>query len=174
MPTRACSGPAMPDARRTPVAAALAAWAEDPDIVADPYQLHDGRVWASVYDLLPGALVTPGRTMVAAWGDLTWAAVPTWDEHELDWLWLDPVRRDDLPDVSEHYPDRRGDPVVADLEATIEVARNVIAARRRLAATLMERLGPGVLRTLDEETQEQLARAARQCLPRVEEVDPGS
>jgi hypothetical protein len=61
-------------------------------VLADPTQLHDGKVWASVHDALPGAVLPNGRVVVAAWGRLTWTARVAWDARDQRVLWLLPVQ----------------------------------------------------------------------------------
>lgn len=145
-----------------PVASALSSWLADPDVIADPYQLHGTRVWAHASDILEGALAGDGATVMAAWGDVTWSARVEWDPQALDWLWLEPVELSEVPRVEQIHPSTV-DPVVLlqDLHDTIEVVVELSARRRRLARQVLDDLGPRGARALPESTLLMLLRAAR-------------
>jgi hypothetical protein len=88
-----------------------------PAVLADPTQVHDGRVWASVLDVLPGAVLPDGAEVVAAWGDLTWTALVEWDRSEAGVLWLHPGRSLSVPVVQGTYDIDFVDRVVSGVEA---------------------------------------------------------
>lgn len=68
-------------------------WLQAPAVIADPEQVDPdtGRVWSHARDVLPNVLIRPGEAVVAAWENVTWLAIPEWDDLELDSLWLRPV-----------------------------------------------------------------------------------
>ena len=74
-----------------PVTALIRQWLLDPDVLADPTQVEDGRVWTYARDLMPHVL--PGRqeTLVAAWEDATFVGRPHWDDESVEVLWLEPL-----------------------------------------------------------------------------------
>lgn len=82
----------MPKSPEVSIASALRFAEALPHVLADPTQVHDGRVWASVHDALPGAVLRNGSLVVAAWGSLTWTARAEWDARDHQVLWLHPVQ----------------------------------------------------------------------------------
>jgi hypothetical protein len=96
----------------------LARWLRLPQVLADPEQVHDGRVWTRARDVLPGTVVREGSPLVAVWGDAVFEALPEWDEEELDSLWLRKIADVTLPRVT----DVRGPGGGAEPEAGADVA----------------------------------------------------
>lgn len=87
------------------VAAALTRWLAPPDVLADPHQLVDGRVWTRAEDVLPGVSLPPGRPVTACWGELSWQATPEWDPVDPDVLWLVPLTEPvTVPAPTDCYP----------------------------------------------------------------------
>lgn len=80
-----------PQGTQRPLTAATGLWLAAPDVLADPTQVEDGRVWTRARDVLPGRRVTHGEVLVAAWAEQTFRARAEWDAEVLDQLWLHPL-----------------------------------------------------------------------------------
>lgn len=163
------------DATRAPrppgrVAAALRAWLRLPDVVADPEQTEDGRVWTRAQDVLPGVVVREGTALTAAWGDQVWTAMPIWVDDDPDGLWLDGMDQPTgAPQVGNFHREEaivnRLDgadrdtiaavvgALLADFDDTVRVSAGAQENQRRWAAGLIDdlaRVSPAALRALDE------------------------
>lgn len=171
---------------RHPIADRLVRWLQEPEIIADPEQTEDGRVWTRAQDLIPGAVVRDGQPLTAAWGELTWTALPVWDEQDIDTLWLCPIGAPEPPpeartvhDLSSaverilSQPDRANvESVVQDLlgdfGASIEIIVQTQRRHRQWARQLLEdldKLRPAALRALDRERSGQHLRALARLPP---------
>lgn len=155
------------------VADMLAAFFEAPTIIADPWQLHDGRVWAHASDIVEGAWVTPGETLVAAWEQVTWTAKAEWDEQTLDWLWLSPVAVLDAPRASEFHADTPMVDVLKDFDRTVALVVRLMAGHRAVARSILGSMPPDAWRSLDESVRMALLQSARWPRPLRPPPPPG-
>ncbi|GAA1261525.1 hypothetical protein [Oryzihumus leptocrescens] len=163
---------------RLPVAAALRAWLALPDVLADPHQREDGRVWTRAQDVLPHATLRPGRAVVACWGETTWQALPEWDDLDPSLLWLRPLTASvDVPSpAAAHRLDSRqgacGETdlaeLVDDFDLSVEVLMQTIRTYRSLARALLRQIGQDLpprsqARLLDSAAGRQLFALARRA-----------
>jgi hypothetical protein len=152
-------------------------------VIADPSQMEDGRVWTRARDILPGRTVDPTRLVHAAFGDLSFRALPVWDGAELEWLWLIPhgtISGRPCPDrrrVCEavgsactggaEAEELAG--LVEDLMSTVEVLASAVEAHRRTAQELVRNLHRVDRRTVrllgGQDLIDQLHRQARRPCP---------
>lgn len=65
------------------------AWCRDPDVLADPAQEVQGRIWTLRRDVFPGRQLKAGQRVVACWGDLTFTARVHEVSSTSDVIWLD-------------------------------------------------------------------------------------
>lgn len=153
-----------------PVAARLRAWLGVPDVIADPEQTYDDRVWTRAQDVLPGVVVHDGEALTAAWGDRVWTVQPSWDEAELDGLWLvnldepsgppDPVQVYGRADViraraaeDPAHAEQLSTLLLEDLSECLAVMADTEQSRRHWAAMLLDdlhTLSPDTLLRLDD------------------------
>lgn len=151
----------------TSVAARLRLWLADPEVIADPYQLHAERVWTAADDVVTGIGIREGRPVVVAWDDYTWTAIPAWDDENLNWLWLSPVEDHPVPEPSDSVAGQSSASEVAELVGIcVELQRR----HRRLARQVLLELGPAAA-LLTEQTLTPLLQLARQ--PRLIGRRPG-
>jgi hypothetical protein len=148
----------------------LRAWLRLPDVVADPEQTEDGRVWTRAQDVLPGVVVREGTALTAAWGDRVWTVLPVWADDEPDGLWLENLDEPSgPPDPQQAYPLRslvdsldgacRADieaalsMLVSDFADSLKVVADAHRLQRRWAAALiddLEQLSAATSALLDE------------------------
>lgn len=122
------------------MAAALARWLAPPDVLADPFQVEDGRVWTRAEDVLPGVPLVPGRPVTACWDEVTWTALPEWDPVEPGTLWLRPVSGPaPAPDPTQVYgPAPMADRVAALLDRGHSVPDDPQAVHQAWGAAVAE------------------------------------
>jgi hypothetical protein len=169
-----------------PVTARLVRWLQEPQVIADFAQTEDGRVWTRAQDLIPGAVVREGVPLTAAWGELTWMALPEWDEQDIDTLWLCPLDAPEPPPeaLAQHdvrltverilsRPQRANvesvvNDLLEDFGASIDVVVQTHRSHRLWARQLLEdldRVAPAALRALDEQPSAQRLRALARIPP---------
>src|SRR5688572_26049710 len=116
---RRCSDPVAEDfaSLPTPVATSLDAWAAWPDVLADYHQQGEAGVWTRPSEILPGRRVRTTPPLVAAWGEMTWAAVEAAEQGDPHLIWLQPVTgpADVVDPQAAHDPDRLIADVLDDL-----------------------------------------------------------